>query len=678
MPVCRFATPRRSGHADRWLRPVLLACLAPWRLSADDPGVSQLQQLSLQELMEIQVTSVARKEQRLNDTAAAVTVITQEDLQRSGAVKFQDALRLVPGMEVGRVSGKEWAISARGFNDIYANKLLVMVNGRSIYTPLFSGVFWDAQNLLFEDLERIEVIRGPGASVWGANAVNGVINIITKDARDTVGGVASVGGGTADNWVAELRQGWQAGPNSWLRIYGKFEQRGEGITDTGLKAEDDYLFGLGGLRYDWHPTETGHLTVEAEGFGGGFEGTQVVPKLTPPYSELLFDSVVPAGGHLLGRWRSEIDDRSELTLQAYYDYTSRTSFDFDEYRHTFDLDAGYRRQAGERHDLNVGFNYRVACAELPPKADILSFSGITETYQLISTYLQDDWTVVPDTLVLTAGTKFEVNSYTGLEIQPTVRLLWMPNEISSAWLSVSRAVRTPSRIEDSGRIVAAVLPPGAVSPGLPAATTLLGSSGFVAETLIAYELGYRFQPLPELAFDLALFVHEYDRLRGLAMGAPYPEPAGAPDHVVLPLQAVNDNYGWAHGAELSVRWQAAEWWQWRLAYTYQEIDLRGSQAGLAGSSPRHRLSLHSLLNLPHNVEVDAVLRTVDELPGLDVPAYATADLRVAWRPVRNLELSVIGRDLFGRHVEFPANDYFKAIGRVLTEPSVFGRVKWEF
>ncbi len=640
--------------------------------------VDQLRQLSLRELMEVQVvTSAAKKEQKLTDTAAAITVITQDDLQRSGVTKFQDALRLVPGVEVGRVTGKDWAITARGFNDTFANKLLVMVNGRSVYTPLFSGVFWDAQNFLVEDLDRIEVIRGPGASVWGANAVNGVINIITKDARDTVGGAVNLGGGNLDNFIGELRQGWQVGPNSWLRAYGKFEQRGEGLTELGLSAEDDYQFGLGGWRYDWHPTESGHLTLEAEGFGGAFGGTQISPQVTPPYYTAFAEEVDTEGGHVLGRWTSAIDDTSEFTLQAYYDYTGRTSTDLDEFRHTGDFDAGYRVQLGERHDLNLGLNYRFTHAELPPQTPNLIFATRNEAYQLVSAYAQDDWKLIPGTLTLTAGSKFEHNSYTGLEIQPTARLLWSPSAAHSVWGSVSRAVRTPSRVEDSGRLIAAVQPPSAATGGLPAVITLEGSQDFLAEELLAYELGYRFQPTPALAFDLALFAHDYDRLRGLVPGTPYPELGGTP-RLIVPYWARNDTRGVAYGAELAARWQVADWWQWRLAYTGQEMDLRGSLTTPAGFSPRHRVSLHSLLTLPHHVEIDAVLRAVDELPGPGVPAYVTTDLRIAWRPRPNLELSIIGRDLFDGHVEFPANDYFKSNGWVVTERTVFGRLRWEF
>lgn len=640
--------------------------------------VDQLRQLSLRELMEVQVvTSAAKKEQKLTDTSAAITVITQDDLRRSGVTKFQDALRLVPGVEVGRVTGKDWAITARGFNDTFANKLLVMVNGRSVYTPLFSGVFWDTQNFLFEDLDRIEVIRGPGASVWGANAVNGVINIITKDARDTVGGVVNVGGGNLDNFIGELRQGWQVGSASWLRAYGKFEQRGEGITEMGLSAEDDYQFGLGGLRYDWHPTESGHLTLEAEGFGGTFGGTQVAPQVAPPYFKVFAEEVDTEGGHLLGRWTSAIDDASEFTLQAYYDYTGRTSTDLDEFRHTADFDAGYRVQLGERHDLNVGLNYRLTHAQLPPKTENLIFAARNEAYQLISAYAQDDWKLIPETLTLTAGSKFEHNSYTGLEIQPTARLLWSPDPAHSVWGSVSRAVRTPSRVEDSGRLVADVRPPTAATGGLPAVVTLQGSQDFVAEELLAYELGYRFQPIPALAFDLSLFAHDYDRIRGLVLGNPYPVLGGTP-RLVVPYWARNDTRGVAYGTELAARWQAADWWQWRLAYTWQEIDLQGSLPAPAGSSPRHRVSVHSLLSLPHNIEIDTILRAVGELPGPGVPAYVTADLRVSWRPRPNLELSLIGRDLFDGHVEFPANDYFQSNGRVVTERTVFGRLRWEF
>jgi iron complex outermembrane receptor protein len=605
------------------------AGLLPWvlafQLRADEPSVSQLRQLSLKELLDIQVTSVARKEQRLNDTAAAITVITQEDFQRSGVVQFQDALRLVPGLEVARAGSVGWAITARGFNDLFANKLLVMVNGRSIYTPLFSGVFWDAQHLLAEDLDRIEVIRGPGASVWGANAVNGVINIITKDARDTVGGVLNVGGGNLDTFVGEFRQGWQVSDHAWLRLYGKYEDRAEGGTTTGASLEDSYQMGLGGLRYDWHPSEIGQLTLEAEGYGGAVSGIQALPQIAPPYFSAVPDHADISGAHLLSRWRTQFADESELTLQGYYDFTSRESLDFLENRQTIDLDAGYRTQLGDAHDLNVGLNYRWTQPTLPPKAITPIFPPGRNSYQLVSAYAQDDWRLIPDHLTLTAGSKFEHNSYTGLEIQPTLRLLWAPDKIQSLWASVSRAIRTPSLVEDRGRIISGVQPPGVVHPVLPAAITLQGSSAFASETVVAYELGYRVQPIQTLSFDLSLFFNEYDQLRGIQQGAPYVAPAAAPTHLVVPFTAVNDTFGNSYGTELSARWQATDWWQLRLAYTFQKLNLHGSMAQSEGFSPHHRLSLHALFDLPHDIQLNAILRAVDALTGAGVPAYCTGD-----------------------------------------------------
>ncbi len=673
---CSWRCPGTHGWS-------LGAAMLPWALAcplaAEEAGLDHLKQLSLQELLDIEVTSVSRKEQRLSDTAAAVTVITQDDLRRSGAIKFQDALRLVPGLEVGRVDGKEWSISARGFNDIFANKLLVMVNGRSIYTPLFSGVYWDAQNFLAEDLDRIEVIRGPGGSVWGANAVNGVINIITKDARDTVGGVVSLGGGNLDPFVGEVRQGWQVGPETWLRVYGKYENHEDGTYQTGGTAQTDYDYGLGGLRLDWHPSDSGQFTVEAEGYGGAYTSGNIQPKFSPPYFDAVDVETRIWGGHLLTRWFSALSNGAELSAQAYLDYTHREAPGFSEDRHTGDVDVGYRIPLGERHDLNLGLNYRRSEAALPVKTPLLIVGTDGEITELASAYAQDDWKLIPDTLTLTLGTKVEYNSYTGTEVQPTVRLLWSPNSLHSVWSSVSRAVRMPSLAEETGRIANQVLPPGAAHPALPAVVTLSGNPAFKAETVLAYELGYRVQPAKTLSFDLALFFNDYERLRGFQYGVPFADLAATPPRLIVPVIGINDTEGQTYGAELSARWQATEWWQWRLSYTYQEMDLQGSEARSAGYSPRHRVMLHSLINLPCNVELDAVVRAVDGLPAAGISGYTTLDLHVAWKPRPYLELSLIGRDLAGgSHAEFPSSALFKGTGQLVTEPSVFGRLRLQF
>lgn len=658
--------------------PLCLGVVGGFSTSGAD--VDAVKNLSLRELMDVQVvTSAGRKEQNLSDTAAAVSVITQEDLRRSGVVQFQDALRLVPGVEVARSGNNGWAITARGFNDPFANKLLVMVNGRSIYTPLFSGVFWDSQRIPLEDLDRIEVIRGPGASVWGANAVNGVINIITKDARDTVGSLVSIGGGNLDPFVGEVRQGWQLNEHSWLRVYGRFESRAESELSNGAGYADDGEIGLGGLRYDWHPTETGHLVLEAEGYGGRIGEVQPLPIFTPPYSQFSTGNYGVQGAHVLGRWSSAVSEDAELTLQAYYDYSRRNAFDLLEDRHTADLDAGYRVGWAEHHDLNLGLNYRWSRTQLPPKALTPIFRNSGDAFELASVFAQDDWTLVPDRLTVTAGSKFEFNSYTGLEFQPTGRMLWKPGAAHSLWTSVSKAVRVPSMAEDNGEIIPGVSPPGTLHPILPAVTRLQGNAAFGAEELLAYELGYRFEASERLTLDAALYWHDYDQLRGLAPGLPAVEATGGNSYLVVPLAAVNDTWGHAYGIELASRWQVAECWQLRLAYTYQEMELHGSLTDAEGLSPRHRASLHSLLDLPANVRFDAVVRFVDGLSGAGIPAYTTADVQLSWRPRPGLELALLGRDLLERrHAEFPTSSFFLAVGQPVVQRSVFARLRWEF
>ncbi len=634
----------------------------------------QLRQLSLEELMAIDVTSVSKKEQKLNQASAAIAVITGEDLRRSGVTRFEDALRLVPGMEVAQLGSQNWAVSVRGFNDMFANKLLVMIDGRSVYTPLFSGVFWDMQNPVLEDIDRIEVIRGPGASVWGANAVNGVINIISKSSKDTQGGMVSLTGGTMEQFVGTLRYGTELSDAAWLRISAQYRLLDETVLLDGQGAGDQAQSGQLGFRTDWESSDTVTWTLQGDVALGDFDQAHLSPTNQPPYAILVPDSSQPAGANMLGRWTKQLDADSQIRFQSYFDYARRDAYYFRENRYTWDADLNYRRVLAEHHDLSVGIDGRIIADDITATTPLLSFSQNQETHYLASFYLQDDWSVLPEELVLTFGSKFQYNDYTGMEIQPTLRAAWTPNETHTLWAAISRATRTPSRAERSARILDSVIPPGAVDPILPGYVTYVGNADFGSEELTAYELGYRVQPNTQLSFDLALFFQDYDGLRGFDNAPPYPEPTA----VIIPLNAANNTRGHTYGAELAARWQATDWWQWRLSYTFLEMELEGSSSfDVSGKSPQNQFSVQSLINLPFDMEFDGAVRYVGELPSVNVSSYLTLDLRLGWHPTENLEFSIAGRNLIDSpHPEFaPSLLPFQA---GLVERSIVAGVKWDF
>lgn len=642
-----------------------------------------LTRLSIEDLMNIQVTSF-RRPVPFSESPAAISVLTQEDIRRSGATSIPEALRLVPGLEVARVDSHQWAISSRGFNDVFANKLLVMIDGRSIYTPLFSGVFWDVQDTMLEDIDRIEVIRGPGATLWGANAVNGVINIITKSAKETQGTLITAGGGTEERGFGAFRYGGKINDEVFYRVYGKYFSRDDLVLpDGGGDANDASEMGRGGFRLDWQPSDPNLFTLQGDIYGGQMEQTftrlSPMPDLTGMYS--LYndrDKFNVNGGNVLGRWTHTISDESSFSLQTYYDRTFRDTDIFTEKRDTFDVDFQHRFPLGERQDIVWGGGYRLSDDDVGNTFDI-SMHPKNRTTQLFSTFLQDQISIVPKRLFLTLGSKFEHNDFTGFEFQPGARLLWTPHERHSVWASVSRAVRTPSRAEDDVRINQQPGPaPGSI-------VALFGDRSFESEELVAYELGYRVQPLDQLSFDLATFYNDYHNLRTLVPGNPFIETSPAPPHLIIPFGAGNDLTGETYGAEISATWQALDWWRWTASYTYLQMQIHAgssrpdhlSERAMEGSSPHHQVSLRSRMDLPNNIELDGAIRYVDVLPALNVKSYMTMDLRLAWRPRPNVEISVTGQSLFDdRHLEFAPTTI--ATQKAEVERAVYGKVTWSF
>ena len=619
---------------------VLFALL--WPLVGQAAAEDDLLSLSIEDLLQVEVTSVARRSQRLADAPAAVFVLTSEDIRRSGMLYVPDLLRLVPGLHVASIDSSTWAVTARGFNGQFANKLLVMIDGRSVYTPLFSGTYWDVQDLMIEDIERIEVVRGPGGSVWGANAVNGVINIITKEASQTQGLLVSGRAGDLDR-NASLRFGGTLGENTHARAYVKGLQRDDFDDLAGFDAHDGWYQIRGGMRLDSRPTERDHLTLQ----GDLYDGVSDLTTLTATRD----DSDV-RGGNLLARWTHGFEDSTdEVQLQLYYDRTERTGTLLDEVRDNFDIELQHRFVPLAGHTVVWGGGYRFTTDDIDSSSTVV-FSPSSRTVHLGSLFLQYETALIENVLFLTLGSKFEYNDYTGFEIQPTGRLLWRPHERHSLWGAVSRAVRSPSRAEND---VALLIP---VPNPPPNFQQLRGQTSFDSEVLVAYELGYRAQPLDRVSFDIAAFYNDYDRLRSVEPTAPivgFP----APGLVTVPALAANRLEASAWGVELSGSWEVLDFWKLTGGATFLDIEIHSSGSadptaeGQADDSPESHFFVRSWLDLPCDLELDTTFFWVGPVDNQDVGEYGRLDVRLGWQPLPGLELSLVGQNLIDEsHDEF--------------------------
>jgi iron complex outermembrane receptor protein len=646
--------------------------------------------MSLDDLMNVEITSVSKKEEKLTEAPAAVYVLTQEDIRRSGATCIPEALRLVPGLDVARIDAHTWAISSRGFNGEFANKLLVLIDGRSVYTPLFSGVFWDVQNPMLEDVDRIEVIRGPGATMWGANAVNGVINIITKSAKDTQGWLVSGGGGNQDRGFGEFRYGGSHGDDLSYRLSGQYFDHADSELLGGGDGRDGWQQGRGGFRVDWQPSRVNLLTVQGDAYIGHEGQFNDVPTLTSPYTQRLTQFTDVSGGDVLGRWMHTLANGSEVKLQTYYDKTVRDTVVVGDNLTTFDVDLQYDRHFGSRQEVIGGLGYRLEDDAIK-NSPLLLFQPNHTDRQLFSGFVQDEVTLIPERLKLTLGAKLEHNDFTGFEVEPNGRILWTPTIHQTVWAAVSRAVRTPADYERNARIEFQTIPPGGLAPGSPpAVVTAVGDSAFDSEDLLAYELGYRVRPCERVSLDFATFYNEYSRLGTLTTGTPF---AGTPPvYLVVPEAIGNDSSAQTYGLEAAGNWQMLDWWRWQATYTWLHMRLHVDDASTTspevesqpGGSPQQQFSMRSLMDLPHQVQFDAALRYVDRLnvpmvtrtTAQHVPQYFSLDLRLGWKPTKNVELSIVGQDLLhAEHLEFAPTfpTQTTEVGR-----SIYGKITWTY
>lgn len=504
----RVASVRRQLTRVFCLVCILLLALCAFAASSS----KDLKNLTLEQLGEVKVTTASKQPEEVWNTAAAIFVITQEDIRRSGVTNIPDALRLAPGVEVARVNGgRNWAVGIRGFGDQFSKDVLVLIDGRSVYTPLFAGVFWTIDNVMLEDIDRIEVIRGPGATIWGANAVNGVINIITKNSKDTHGTLVSAGGGNVDQGTGDVRYGGGNGDTFNYRMYAMgWVRSAEFHTDH--NNYDASRLGQIGFRTDWTPNDRDIITVQGDTYRGSIGDAQRISTFTPPATFISFDPTLAYGGNVLGRWRRDLGGGSDIYLEAFWDHTFRIGSNFGESRDTFDVDFLHRLREYRRNQFTWGFGARVSPSIFTATVPTDEFFPHDKTSSIYTGFLQDEVTLVPKKLSVTGGAKIEHNNYTGFEIQPTARLLWTRTNRQSFWAAVTRAVRTPSRV-DEDIDVSVVVPQPTLAVG-----EIVGSHDLVPERLLGYELGYRQLVRPNLYVDVATFYNDYDNL--VAQSAP--------------------------------------------------------------------------------------------------------------------------------------------------------------
>jgi iron complex outermembrane receptor protein len=682
----RTRAPRRPRHTVLPATALLSGLVAPFLggvVSAAESGGTDLTRLTLAELLEVPVTVVSRTSSPLNQVAGAVHVITQDDIRRSGSQSLAEALRLAPGMEVAQVNSANWAVASAGFNDTYANKLLVLRDGRSLYTPLFSGTYWNQQTTLLPDVEKIEVVLGPGASVWGANAVNGVVNVVSKSAFDTTGTLVQAGGGNELLGRASVRSGSLINENLAFRVYAQQDVQDDSATPSGGRSHDASESTLGGFRLDWRNPDEAEFMLNGELSRTAAEASAVLPQFTSPYSQSVRATDRSFSGFILGRWQRHFSQTSTLSLEAYYDGARVDHPVLSEKRDTGEIGLQYVTEIGDTQRFSAGANYRITSDDYPTTGATF-LNPQSAVRQLPSAFLQDEITLVADQLVLTLGTKIEGVEGNQAELQPSARLAWLPTKAVTLWVSVARAARTPSRAEQNASALFGVYPPGTFDPALPAAVIATGDPNLKSEHLVAIETGARWQASDTLSFDVAGHSHLYDNLRTISPGTPYFDPVNS--IIVLPQGPANLMHGVIWSGEAGVQWSPTARSRLRASYSIfqphleRDQDFAGSQdvAIAVDRSPRHQAMLWGSLDLPGSVEFDTRLRYVSALTYSSIPAYWELDARIGWKLGNGLEFALIGKGLLhSTHAEFGDSQYGGSPVSVI-ERSVFGQITWRF
>ncbi|MBK7365654.1 MAG: TonB-dependent receptor [Nitrosomonas sp.] len=650
------------------------------------PEGKQFLDFSIEELMNVKVTTVSRRAQKLTEIASAVFVITQDDIRRSGATSIPDALRMAPGVQVDRVNTGQWAISIRGFNGVYANKLQVLMDGRSVYSPIFSSVLWEQQDTLIEDIERIEVIRGPAATVWGANAVNGVINIITKKAAETQGTLLSAGGGSFEHGFFGARYGGKINEETPFRVYAKGFTRDNMISPEGANRHDQWHSARGGFRLD-HARGLDQFTLQGDIYFNSVGNS--VDKNTSQLFHLQTQGQRghQEGGNIRFRWDRVYSERSSIMLQTYYDRNIYQLLPLGKSdAESFDIDFQHRFPLFDKHDVIWGTNYRLYNNKI---FDTLLTKAVPQerTHHQFSGFIRDDITLVPDRLLFSLGTRLDHNNFSGLEVQPNARLMWTPNTQHSIWLSISRAVRIPSRGENDIILNLGQIPnaPGIPTLPIPISVIMQGMSNFDSEKLLAYELGYRHQFSQHASIDIAGFINDYSHLRDLSFGA-LSFSTGLPRQLILPLLLNNRASALTYGFEVSADWKPMNRWRLQGNYSFLDMNISSNEVlktldpttgGAAKVNPQHQISVRSNYDISDRLQFNLWLRYTSAIGFYSIPGFVTMDTKLVFKPVKNVELFLVGQNLFSEyHKEF-ASDNVPSIPALIPR-GVYVGAQWRF
>jgi len=641
----------------------------------------RLKTLTLQQLGNIEVTSVTKEPEVLWKTPAAIYVITQQDIQRYGATTIPEALRLAPGVEVARINADQWAIGIRGFGSRLSRSVLVLIDGRIVYSPLTAGVYWEVQDYPIEDIERIEVIRGPGGTIWGANAVNGVINIITKSSKDTQGGLVAGGAGNVEEGFGEARYGGSASvaQNFTYRVYGKGYSRTPEYHAPGVPRYDSWQGGQAGFRSDWTGGSRDSYSLSGDFYYQSFGEAVGDSSYNPPANYTFFGQAPLSGGNVLFRWRRKLGDKHDLQLNTYYDQTSRHELNFGDVRNTFDVDAQYRFPL-PRQEVTVGLGLYASHGHEEQVLTGLEFRPDVRTDQVYSAFLQDEIALVPERLSLFAGSKFLKTNYTGVLLEPSVRLLYTPSSTQTLWAAFTQAVRTPADVERDFYLASLVR----FVDGLPFFARFNANRNFQSERLNGYEAGYRRLLAAKVYLDIAAFYNQYRNLLSEDVtGSIFLETDPAPPHLLLPAEFGNGLKATSSGGEIAGEYRPKEFWRLRASYSFLEFHVEsapgsqdiGSAPGVQGSSPRNEALLQTGFDLPKSVSLDIYARYFGRLPAFSIPGYWTGDATLGYNLTRQLRLTLVGQNLFQpRHYEFS----YDPSGTVGIERSLFGKVTWRW
>jgi iron complex outermembrane receptor protein len=665
---------------DRLLRSLLantaaLAVILPTPYAFGLTNVNYFE-LTLEQLLEVKVHSASKKEEVIANAPAAVYVVTNEDIVRSGVTTVPDALRMVPGVQVARSDSNSWAISIRGFNNTLANKLLVLIDGRTVYNPVFAGVLWEADSLMLEDIDRIEVVRGPGGVLWGANAVNGVINIITKHTRETQGNLTSALYGNEEKGTLSTRQGGTFGNDGSYRVYAKGFKQDSSLkppTTTSDKQEDAYDAWDGlraGFRTDW----ADQFTLQGDGYRTDTEQLRPHFSLVPPYAPIEQQIIRYEGINLLGRWTDKRADGSQFSVQTYIDWTKRDEpINFIDERITYDLEAQYNFAPLDAHAIIAGAGFRFLADDKQGDNNLV-FSPEQRRDSVYNAFVQDKITLAPETWFLTLGAKYEHNEFSGSEFQPNIRLQWHPDQEQTFWASIARSVRTPTPIEEDLTSTLLIL------PNVRAA--FIPNDNVKPEKLTAYEVGYRTQLSTNLSFDLAAFYNDYEHLVTTDI-----VPAQArlvnngidPPHLFVPFIFANSMEGTSDGLEAALNWTVNADLKLAATYSYLHMSLDAldpQEEGAEKVSPEHQAGLKVFWNINDNWTLDTTTTYVDELPAFDVNSYVRVDINLGIELHKTLRINITGQNLTdSSHREFTNADNINAAE---IERSIFAKLTWQF